>query len=145
MPPSAKRLAIPLTLFVLAVYLALLPWTEQVWLRTGDEPHYLIAADSLVRDGDFDLSNNYNPSVFLDWYVSPNLNRQVKSRADGAQFLIHTYGLSLLIAPAYWLAGARGADYFMALLGALLARQVYLLALQVTHSWPASALSALLV
>jgi len=132
-------------MLVLALYLALLPWTEQVWLRTGDEPHYLIAADSLVRDGDFDLSNNYNPSVFLDWYVSPNLNRQVKARADGAQFLIHTYGLSILIAPAYWLAGARGVDYFMALLGALLAGQVYLLALQVTQSWRASALSALVV
>ena len=109
--------------------MALLPWTGQVWLRTGDEPHYLIAADSLVRDGDFDLSNNYNPNVFLDWYASPNLDRQVKARADGAQFLIHTYGLSILIAPAYWLAGARGVAYFMALLGALLAGQVYLLCL----------------
>src|SRR5437868_12067054 len=102
MSTASKRLALPLTLLVLALYLALLPWTGQVWLRTGDEPHYLVAADSLVRDGDFDLSNNYNPSVFLDWYASPNLDRQVKTRADGAQFLIHTYGLPLLIVPAYW-------------------------------------------
>src|SRR5258706_1029740 len=124
---AARRFALPLTLFVLAVYVALLPWTGQVWPRTGDEPHYLVAADSLVRDGDFDLRNNYDPGVYLDWYASPNLAPQVKQRADGAQFLIHTYGLSLLIAPAYWLAGARGVAYFIALLGALLAGQVYLL------------------
>ncbi len=145
MSTPAKRLAIPLTLLVLACYVALLPWTGQVWVRTGDEPHYLIAADSLVRDLDFDLRNNYDPAVYLDWYPSPTLDRQVKIRADGAQFLIHTYGLSLLIAPAYWLAGARGVAYFMALLGALLAGQVYLLALQVTQDWRASALGALVV
>ena len=145
MSPPGARFALPLSLFVLAIYVALLPWTGQVWARTGDEPHYLIAADSLVRDGDFDLRNNYNPAVFLDWYASPNLSRQVKIRADGAQFLIHPYGLSILIAPAYWLAGARGVDYFMAGLGALLAGQVYLLALQVTGNWRASALGALVV
>ena len=145
MSTRATRFAFVLTLLVLAVYLALLPWTGQVWTRTGDEPHYLVAADSLVRDGDFDLRNNYVPSVYLDWYPSANLTPQVKERADGAQFLVHTYGLSLLIAPAYWLAGARGVAYFMALLGALLAGQVYLLCLQVTQDWRASTLGALVV
>ena len=145
MSTPAKRLVIPLTLLVLAGYVALLPWTGQVWVRTGDEPHYLIAADSLVRDLDFDLRNNYDPGVYLDWYPSPTLDRQVKTRADGAQFLVHTYGLSLLIAPAYWLAGARGVAYFMALLGALLVGQVYLLALQVSQDWRASVLGALVV
>src|SRR5258706_5662614 len=106
MTPSAKRIALPITLLVLAIYLALVPWTGQVWPRTGDEPHYLVAADSLVRDGDFDLRNNYVPGVYLDWYPSPNLNPQVKQRVDGAPFLIHTYGLAILIAPAYWLGGS---------------------------------------
>jgi len=132
-------------LSVLAVYVALLPWTGQVWTRTGDEPHYLVAADSLARGDGFDLRHSYNPAVYLDWYPSPNLNPQVQTRPDGAEYLIHTYGLPLLIAPAYWLAGARGVAYFMALIGALLAGQVYLLALQVTHHWRASALSALVI
>jgi hypothetical protein len=145
MSSTAKALAIPITLLVLAIYTALLPWTGQVWTRTGDEPHYLIAADSLVRDRDFDLRNNYDANVYLDWYPSPNLDRQVRFRADGAQFLIHTYGLSILIAPAYGLAGARGVAYFMAALGALLAGQVYLLSCQVTQNWRASALGALVV
>src|SRR5271169_4573197 len=108
MASAQTRLVYPITLLVLAVYLALLPWTEQAWLRTGDEPHYLVAAESLARDGDFDLRNNYNPAVYLDWYPAPNLNPQVQARPDGAQYLIHTYGLPLLIAPAFWLAGARG-------------------------------------
>src|SRR5258706_1278082 len=49
------------------------------------------------------------------------------------------------MAPAYGLAGARGVAYFMALLGALLAGQVYLLCLQVTQDWRASTLGALVV
>src|SRR6266851_4907202 len=133
MSNSATRLAFPLTLLVLAFYLALLPWTGQVWLRTGDEPHYLIAADSLVRDGDLDLRNNYAPKVYLDWYPGATLDRQVKTRADGAQFLVHTYGLPFLIAPAYWLGGGRGVAYFMAGLGSLLAGQLYLLCYTVTR------------
>jgi hypothetical protein len=145
MSNSATRLAFPLTLLVFAVYVALLPWTGQVWLRTGDEPHYLIAADSLVRDGDLDLRNNYDAQVYLDWYPAANLDRQVQTRADGAQFLIHTYGLPFLIAPAYWLGGARGVAYFMAGLGALLAGQLYLLCYKVTRDWRASVLGSLAV
>jgi len=103
------RLILPLRLGLFAVYLALLPWTSQVWLKTGDEPHYLVAAASLARDGDFDLRNNYDPAVYLDWYTANNLTPHVKTRADGAEFLIHTYGLPLLIAPAYWLAGVRAS------------------------------------
>ena len=63
MNAAGARLALPLRLAVFAVYLALLPWTSQVWLKTGDEPHYLVAAASLAQDGDFDLRNNYDPAV----------------------------------------------------------------------------------
>ncbi|MEP7359727.1 MAG: hypothetical protein ABI847_20920, partial [Anaerolineales bacterium] len=139
------RLALPLRLAVFAVYLALLPWTSQVWLKTGDEPHYLVAAASLARDGDLDLRNNYDPAVYLDWYTANNLTPHVKTRADGAEFLIHTYGLPFLIAPAFWLAGARGLGILLAGLGALLAGEVYLLSYQVTRDWRASLLGSLVV
>jgi hypothetical protein len=135
---SPTRLALPLGLITLAVYLALLPWTTRVWLRTGDEPHYLIAAHSLAYDGDFDLSNNYDPDVYQNWYTVADIGRQVRIRADGAQFLVHTYGLPLLLAPVYRLFGVAGVPYFLAALGALLAANVYLLGLQVTGDWRAS-------
>jgi hypothetical protein len=41
------------------------PWSH--WglplLYSGDEPHYLVYANSLFRDGDFDLSNNYHAAL----------------------------------------------------------------------------------
>lgn len=138
MTAPSTRLALPLGLITLAVYLALVPWTSRVWLRTGDEPHYLIAAHSLAYDGDLDLSNNYDPNVYLNWYTTADLGRQVRTRGDGAQFLVHTYGLPFLIAPVYRLAGAGGVPYFLAGLGALLAANVYLLAHQATGDWRAS-------
>jgi hypothetical protein len=142
---SPIRLALPIGLATLAVYLALLPWTTQVWLRSGDEPHYLIAAHSLAHDGDFDLRNNYDPEVYQNWYTVADLGKQVRTRADGAEFLVHTYGLPLLIAPVYRLFGPGGVPYFLAALGALLAANVYLLGWQVTGNWKAAAVGWLAV
>ena len=96
-----------------------------------------MAAASIARDGDLDLRNNYDPAVYLDWYTAANLTPHVKTRSDGAQFLNHTYGLPLLIAPAYWLAGVRGVAILLAELGAFLAGEVYLLGYQVTRHWRA--------
>ncbi|MBI3764783.1 MAG: hypothetical protein HY260_23325 [Chloroflexi bacterium] len=138
MTAAPTRLALPLGLIAFAVYVALVPWTSRVWLRTGDEPHYLIAAHSIAYDNDLDLRNNYDPNVYLGWYTTPGLAHQTRTRADGAEFLVHTYGLPFLIAPAYRLWGAPGVPYFLAALGALLAANVYLLGYQATRDWRAS-------
>src|SRR5919201_4441008 len=58
-PPSVAAL------MILAIILAM------VSLRatpTGDEPHYLIMTQSLLRDGDFDLRNNYEQKDYLEYY-----------------------------------------------------------------------------
>ena len=34
----------------------------------GDEPHYLLTAESLVGDGDVDLTDEYREQAYLDWY-----------------------------------------------------------------------------
>ncbi|MBI3361832.1 MAG: hypothetical protein HY023_12055, partial [Chloroflexi bacterium] len=101
MTAAPTRLALPLGLIAFAAYVALVPWTSRVWLRTGDEPPYLIAAHSIAYDNDLDLRNNYDPNVYLGWYTTPGLAHQTRTRADGAEFLVHTYGLPFLIAPAY--------------------------------------------
>jgi hypothetical protein len=71
----------------------------------GDEPHYLVMAQSLWSDGDLDLSDEYGNlehSAFyptrLDPHVSPN-------SPPGRLYSLHGAGLSLLVLPGYALAG----------------------------------------
>ena len=126
-------------LITFAVYAALVPWMVKVWQRSGDEPHYLLAAHSLAFDGDFDLADNYARRDYLSFYSDYYLDPHTRSGPRGAQVLTHNLGLSLLIAPAYRLGGLVGVEYFLALLGALLAANVFALGYDLTHNWLAAA------
>ena len=94
MRAALRRLAsspgLPIFLAVLAAYVALVPWLARVWSRSGDEPHYLLAAHSLVHDGDLDLSNNYAQRDYAAFYTGYYLNPHVHVRADGQQVLTTT-------------------------------------------------------
>lgn len=140
---QSPLLGLPIFLLTLAVYVALVPWLGRVWSRSGDEPHYLLAAHSLVRDGDLDLSNNYAQRDYAAFYTDYYLNPHVHLRADGQQVLTHNLGLSFLIAPAYALGGLPGVLYFLAGLGALVATNVFLLGYALTRHWVAAAVGAL--
>jgi hypothetical protein len=122
-----------------AVYAALVPWMVRVWQRTGDEPHYLLAAHSLAFDGDLDLHNNYASGDFLSFYGDPRLTPHTRPGPGGQAVLTHNLGLSLLVAPAYRLGGLVGVEYFLAALGAFLAANVYLLGYEITYDWRAAA------
>ena len=50
---------------ILVLNLALVPYVARTWPATGDEPHYLLAAHSLVTDLDLDLANNYAQFDYL--------------------------------------------------------------------------------
>ncbi len=126
-------------LITLAVYAALVPWMVRVWPRTGDEPHYLLAAHSLAFDGDLDLANNYARRDYLSFYGDSNLTPHTRPGPNGQAVLTHNLGLSILIAPAYRLGGLAGVEYFLAALGALLAANVYLLGYEITQHWLAAA------
>src|SRR5919202_838408 len=65
----------------------------------GDEPHYLLAAKSLVEDGDVDLSDEYARAAYSEFYPYV-LDRHGRSRA-GRLHEPHGVGFPLLIAPAY--------------------------------------------
>ena len=121
-----------------AIYLALAPYAGQVWLRTGDEPHYLLAAHSLAYDGDLDLRNNYDDRDYAAFYTSADLDRHVFTGPDGSQALTHNLGISILIFPAYRLGGYRGVLVFLAGIGALLSANVYALSRRLTGNWVAA-------
>jgi hypothetical protein len=87
---------------------------------TGDEPHYLLMAHSLLRDGDLDLANNYandDASAFHDRGV---LQPQgLEHVIEGRRYSHHPLGPVLLILPGYALGGRFGAALVMALLAAM--------------------------
>jgi hypothetical protein len=90
----------------------------------GDEPHYLMVADSLLLDGDLRLERDYAAgrySAYADGPLSPHY--RVRGR-EGEIYSLHAVGLSLLILPAQALGGYPAVSFFMALLAALLAREV---------------------
>jgi len=87
---------------------------------TGDEPHYLVMAQSLWREGDLDLRDNYDRRDFLEYTPGPIAPHYGAPRADGRPFPLHSPGLPLLLAPAYALAGRRGAVALLAILAAAL-------------------------
>ncbi|HEY2942561.1 MAG TPA: hypothetical protein VGN09_09020 [Vicinamibacteria bacterium] len=107
-----------------AVYAAVATRVQSQVGPEGDEPHYLMVADSLLRDHDVSLERDYAEGryrVFHPGDLAPHY--RVRGR-HGQIFSLHAVGLSVLILPAYALGGYPAASFFMALLAALLAREV---------------------
>jgi hypothetical protein len=96
----------------------------------GDEPHYLIMAQSLWREGDLDLRDNYARQDFLEYTPGPLVPHYAAPRSDGRPFPAHSPGLPLLLAPAYALGGRTACVLLLVLIVAALANEVRLLALQ---------------
>ncbi len=133
--------ALRTTLFTitLLLYLQSIPYILYTWAITGDEPHYLLAAHSLVRDGDLDLKNNYLNGDHLAFHPG-FLDPHIKEQPNDVWLLTHDIGLPFLIAPAYALGGRVGVMQFFAVMGALLAVQMFLLGWEVTGQWGAGLL-----
>ena len=121
-PPEIPRLAfLPI---VALVYLGAAARAQLQVGPSGDEPHYLMVADSLLRDGDVALSRDYAEGryhAFFDGHLEPHYRVRGKG---GEIYSVHAVGLSALVLPAYALGGYPAVSFFMALLAAWLAREV---------------------
>jgi hypothetical protein len=95
---------------------------------SGDEPHYLLMAQSLWRDGDLDLRNNFAQEDFLEYTPGPVRPHYGAPRRDGRPYPAHSPGLPFLLAPVYALAGRAGCVMLLALCGALVAARTLALA-----------------
>ena len=81
----------------------------------GDEPHYLLIAESLIRDGDVDLKNQFEERAFSK-FTSANLEPHTAPRSPKDKlYAIHTPGLAALIAPGYAVSGFAGARAMVSL------------------------------
>ncbi|MGI8593887.1 MAG: hypothetical protein ACR2ML_05900, partial [Solirubrobacteraceae bacterium] len=83
----------------------------------GDEPHYLLTAESIVSDADIDLANQYRQRAYADWY--PGTLEVHGSPTNGQVNEPHGLGFPLLIAPAYAIGGPVAVELFLAAVAAL--------------------------
>lgn len=75
----------------------------------GDEPHYLVITQSLLGDGDLRIENNHRQGDYLAYYdgvLKPDFMRR---GTDREIYSIHAPGVSLLVLPAFAVAGYPGA------------------------------------
>jgi hypothetical protein len=95
----------------------------------GDEPHYLLAAASIVSDHDLDVRDEYATRAYRDWY--PYLLERRGRLTGGQANEPVAAGFALLIAPAYGIGGPLAVQLLLAaiaalafVLGAALARRI---------------------
>ena len=134
----ARAAAAAIAPFAIAFAVYLAAYAVMQPRAIGDEPHYFLIAQSLVLDGDFDLSNDYasrsRTLAVCDCF--PLQRHARKYESDGPVVSFHGLGLPLLLAPAVALGGLTLARLMMVLIAALLADQLYRLLVDLRVSRP---------
>jgi len=119
--PATRRIA-PRTrtlfLFAALLYVAMGLWYASRLRVSGDEPHYLLMAQSLWREGDLDLADNLAREDWRENTPGPVLPHFGAPRADGRAFPAHSSGLPMVLAPVYAAGGRLLCVVALALLGA---------------------------
>ncbi len=79
--------------------------THTVLFPSGDEPHYLVLAQSLWRDGDLLIENNHTRRDYAE-YFGRDLDPHYLTRGvDREIYSVHPIGMPVLITPVYALGG----------------------------------------
>jgi hypothetical protein len=91
---------------------------SSLWPRlpAGDEPHYLVIAQSLLRDHDLQIENNHTRGDYHEFFAPPLKPDYLRRGVNGQIYSIHAPGLPALVAPAFALFGYRGVVVLLALL-----------------------------
>lgn len=133
--PPLPELAAPV---VAAGMLAIAAWL--VFARVpdvipgGDEPHYLAATQSLLEDFDLRVANNYAQGDYLDYFPGRLEPHFLVRSTSGEIYSIHAPGVSVIVLPAFAVAGYDGAVAMMILIAAMAAWLTWRLAHRVSNS-----------
>ena len=112
---------------------------------SGDEPHYLVATQSLLADGDLRVENNYAAADYLDYFAG-RLEPHFRQRSQtGEIYSIHSPGVSVVVLPAFAIGGYTGAVLTVIAIAALTAALTWALAWRVARSAPAAWIGVLAV
>jgi len=110
----------------------------------GDEPHYLVATESLLADADLQVENNYAAGSYLEYFAGRLEPHYLRRSLTGEIYSIHAPGLSLAVLPAFAAAGYTGAVATMVIASALTAaltwNAAWLLSASAAGAWIGSLL-----
>ncbi len=104
----------------------------------GDEPHYLVITQSLLRDGDLRIENNHLARDYAAYFGGALRPDYINRGQDGEIYSIHAPGVSALVLPAFAAFGLRGAQVTIVLCLALLGAVVWRLAWRLTDDTAAA-------
>lgn len=113
-------------------------WWLSPILPEGDAPHYLILAQSLIKDGDVRIENNHRRGDYLEYSLNAAAPDYLRRGVNGEIYSIHAPGLPALITPAMWLFGYPGVVVLLACIAALSTALVWHVGYGVTGSTAAA-------
>ncbi len=129
--------SLPLVIFVTsAIVFGTVAWrlTDTPLYPGGDEPHYLVITQSLLRDGDLKIENNHQREDYRA-YFKRSLKPDFLTRGvDGEIYSIHPVGLPILAVPAFALGGYHGTVAMLVVMAAFAAVLLWQLARATTGS-----------
>jgi len=116
---SRMRLALAVAIGTLLIAsAAAIRLTSTVVFPGGDEPHYLVIAQSLWRDGDLKIANNHSRGDYLEYYESKLEPHYLNPGKDGEIYSVHPVGLPVLLAPVYAAGGYHAVVFALVLVAA---------------------------
>ncbi len=118
--PNRTRLA-PQTLAAIlafAVY-AISFWQVSPQVPGGDEPHYLVITQSLLKDGDLRIENNHRRGDYRAFFAGELPPHYIQRGRDGEIYSIHAPGLPALVAPVFAIGGYPGVVLMLLVLASL--------------------------
>jgi hypothetical protein len=121
---ESRRLVAATRPEILAVALSGLVFGAAAWRAApavpgGDEPHYLVIAQSLLLDGDLRIENNHRRRDYQPYYPGPLRPDFIRRGRDGEIYSIHAPGISAIVAPAFAAGGYPAVVVFLVALAAL--------------------------
>lgn len=112
----------------------------------GDEPHYLLIAQSILLDGDVDLANDYDIARHGAFYPG-ELRHHTVVTLDGNEYSFHGLGTGVLAVPGFLIGGLTGVRVWFLIIALAGVISFWIAAQELTHSGAAawSATGALLL
>jgi hypothetical protein len=134
---SPRRGAVGAGILAAAAY-SLGAWAVAPQHPVGDEPHYLVITQSLLRDHDLKIENNHRQGDYLAYFPNPLKPDYLRRGTDGEIYSVHAPGLPALVAPVFALGGYVGVVSALVIAGAIGAATMWLVVWRVTRNRAAS-------
>lgn len=104
----------------------------------GDEPHYLAATQSLISDRDLKVENNYARGDYLEYFNGRLQPHFLRRSSAGEIYSIHSPGVSVLVLPAFLIAGYFGAVFTIVAIAGMTAALTWTVAWRLTRNHAAA-------